>query len=115
MEAARFTSDEEQAGLELLEEHDALPHVPPREQDQHRARRDGRPELGGMGLACAEGAWLDIIGGIELGLGDGGRLLGLREGAAVLGLDGPKPAAVVGARPRRPLYAERHLRRRGHW
>ena len=76
--------------------------------------RDG-PELGGMGLACAHGAWLDIISGIELGLGDGGRLLGLGQGAAVLGLDGPKPAAVVGVRSRRPLYAERHLRHRSHW
>lgn len=38
-----FTGDEEQAGLELLGEHDALPHVPPGEQDQHRPGRDGRP------------------------------------------------------------------------
>ena len=41
-EATRLTSDEEKAGLELLEEQHALSNVPPREQDQHRARCDGR-------------------------------------------------------------------------
>jgi hypothetical protein len=109
-----FTGDEEQAGLELLEEHDALPHVPPGEQDQHRPRRDGRPELGRVGLAGAGGAGLDVVGGVELGLGGGGGLAGLGEGAAVLGLDGPEPAAVVGVRPRRALDALRQLRRRRH-
>ena len=76
--------------------------------------REG-PELGRFGLAGAGGAWLDVVGGVELGLGNGGWLLGLGEGAAVLGLDGPQPAAVIGVRPRRALDAQGHLRRRRHW
>ena len=112
------SGDEKQAGFELLEEHDALPHEPPGEQDQHCPRRDGRPELGRVGLAGAGLAGLDVVGGVELGRGGGGcggGLLGLGEGAAVLGLDGPQPAAVVRVRPRRLLDALRQLRRRRHW
>jgi len=44
VEQAWLTRDEEQAGLELLEEHHSLPHEAPREEDQHRTGRDARPE-----------------------------------------------------------------------
>jgi hypothetical protein len=81
-----------------------------------RERETGdAPELGGLGLAGADGARLDVVGGVELGLGDGGGRRGLGEGSAILGLDGPEAAAVVGVGPRRALDAQRHLRRRSHW
>lgn len=37
-----LTRDEEQAGVELLEEHHSLPHEAPHEEDQHRPRHDAR-------------------------------------------------------------------------
>lgn len=73
------------------------------------------PELGGIRLAGAGNARLDVVGGVELGFRGGGGLLGLGEDAAVLGLDGPEPTAVVRVRPRRALDAHRQLRRRRHW
>ena len=73
------------------------------------------PEFGGLRLAGAGDAGLDVVGGVELGFRGGGGLLGLGEGAAVLGLDGPQPTAVVRVRPRRALDANRQLRRRRHW
>ena len=73
------------------------------------------PELGGLRLAGAGNAGLDVVGGVDLGFRGGGGLLGLGEGAAVLGLDGPQPTAVVRVRPRRALDANRQLRRRRHW
>lgn len=97
---------------------------PPHQQNEPEQRELGqvaaarRPELGRVGLAGAGLAGLDVVGGVELGRGGGGcggGLLGLGEGAAVLGLDGPQPAAVVRVRPRRLLDALRQLRRRRHW
>jgi hypothetical protein len=73
------------------------------------------PEVGGLRLAGAGGAGLDVVGGVELRLLASGGLLGLGEGATVLGLDGPQTPAVVRVRPRRALDALRQLRRRRHW
>jgi hypothetical protein len=40
---SELTRDEEEAGLELLEEHHSLAHEAPSEQDQHRPGGDGGP------------------------------------------------------------------------
>jgi len=40
---SELTRDEEDAGLELLEEHHSLAHEAPSEQDQHRPGGDGGP------------------------------------------------------------------------
>lgn len=68
-------------------------------------KKEGWPELGGLGLVLVEKGLLNIIGGIKLGRLHGGSV-GLRlgvvagESAAVFGLDGPQASLVVHLRPR---------------
>mmetsp|Transcript_42080 Transcript_42080/g.134415 ORF Transcript_42080/g.134415 Transcript_42080/m.134415 type:complete len:237 (-) Transcript_42080:10-720(-) len=99
LEGAR---DEKEPRGQLLEEHNALALGGTGEEDEHGAGGDGRTKLGGLLHGVPVEGLGDILGRVELGrlLGRLSRLglrLGHGEFATVLLLDGPQPAAVVGA------------------
>ena len=86
-------SDEQEARLELLHEHHALALEVPREEDQDRAGGDAGADLGGIADDVLALGLLDVVGRVEAG-----GALALGQLAAVLLLQGPQTAPVVGLR-----------------
>jgi len=59
--------DQQQAGRQLLQEHDALALEAARQQDQHGARPDGRAQPRGLLHRAPPQRLLDVVGRVELG------------------------------------------------
>jgi len=75
--AVNPTCDQQKAGLELLEEHNALATVATGQQDQNGAGGDAGAQLRGLGSEAAVQRVRHVVGGVVLlGLGGGGSGLG---------------------------------------